>query len=60
MGEPNPYRTIWDLGLHESIVIQSKVDKIFLQVLRVPGGWIYTQIDEDLFLGSVFVPEVKR
>lgn len=47
-------KTIYDLKLHESI----GVDR-YINVFRVPGGWIYitfNSLDEDAQVSNVFVP----
>jgi len=54
-------KTIYDLKLHESITLENGVTK----VIRVPGGWIYTNswveyggLDNTPAVGlsSVFIP----
>lgn len=52
-------KNIYNLKLHESIFID---DKSSIEVMRVPGGWIYTfiqwyySIDDEKNRHSVFVP----
>lgn len=47
-------KTIYNLRMHESIWI-AKINK---DVLRVDGGWIYSNYchETDTILGGVFVP----
>jgi len=44
-------KNIYEMKLHESIVIG------YYEILRVPGGWVYTHFEEDAKIeSSVFVP----
>ena len=51
--------TIYDLKLHESMVIEvkSSINKTtdYFDVVRVPGGWIYRQMYIDLLI-VIFIP----
>jgi len=51
--------TIYDLKLHESMVIEvkSSINKTtdYFNVARVPGGWIYRQMNTNLPT-VIFVP----
>jgi len=54
--EINPNKTLHTLGLHEQIEMPDKG----MIVTRVPGGWIYCQIEafdgQAMALPPVFVP----
>ena len=47
-------KTIYDLELHEFLIILDK-GAYFVEVQRVPGGWVYSHVDETC-REIVFVP----
>lgn len=48
-------KSIYTIGLHEKIVVSD--GNLFVEALRVPGGWIYSSIDKSSNIGcSTFVP----
>lgn len=55
-------KNIYDLALHEStiLMITGEDDRVnSIEILRVPGGWIYTsktQVGESITHTSSFVP----
>ncbi|KGO88396.1 hypothetical protein Q765_00320 [Flavobacterium rivuli WB 3.3-2 = DSM 21788] len=51
-------KTIYDLGLHESTKIVSKLgtqSNVEYKVTRVPGGWLYSTVAQT-GRAAVFVP----
>ena len=38
-------KTVWDLEIHEKLKVNNTVD-----VLRVPGGWIYAWYNTHVFV----------
>lgn len=47
--------TIYDLKLHESSIINTRVNGLIIEyrVIRVPGGWIYRNVGTNY---ETFVP----
>lgn len=56
-------KSVYDMELNEELIadsiplIEGMLDHLPLRVLRVPGGWIYYNID--VTDGGVFVPFVE-
>lgn len=48
-------KDVWDLSLHEQLCIHDCVD-----VIRVPGGWVYRFHKAAANESCVFVPYVKK
>ena len=47
---------IYEMKLHEMIMVGKPTDILATTVLRVPGGWIYSQFDKShTMTASVFV-----
>lgn len=54
-------KDIYNLDLHERVLVdQNKKGSTSLEVLRVPGGWIYTQKHTRDHYQSTFVPFNKQ
>lgn len=52
---------IYNLKLNEALILDDGDYQFSTQVLRVPGGWIYTNFDKSHSLASsVFVPYNKE
>ena len=54
-------KKIYDLGLHESVDIETKTNEgviVWYRILRVPGGWIYSLWDvlKEVYSAPMFVP----
>lgn len=39
--EKEKEKTIYELGLHESLAMKSSLGGV-IEITRVPGGWVYT------------------
>lgn len=58
-------KKIYDLGLHESLDIETKTAEgviVWYRILRVPGGWIYSlwDIHKEVYSAPMFVPFDKE
>lgn len=58
-------KTIYDLNIHESIIVKQGNSLNYTDALKVPGGWIYRTVTHDSkrnvsHVSSVFVPRIKE
>lgn len=50
-------KTLYDLGLHEILCVETNDDELWTSVMRVPGGFIYRGFDKSkAMMSNVFVP----
>ena len=53
----NDEKQIYSMNLHEMIIVGEISHSLATVVLRVPGGWVYSQFDKSHNMSSsVFVP----
>jgi len=58
MNTKEVFDEIYELQMHETYLIHSD-SEYFLEMRRVPGGWIYTE-SASCAITSTFVPWVDR